>query len=503
MPRGSMPVIVGAGQSINHWDGSGDADLAPSALKLAVEASRRAFEDAGCDLAGQVDTLAVTRTWEDSVPFGYPHGHNENLPGTIARDLNIAPAFACYEREGGQSPQKLVSEMAARIHAGNVEIALVTGGEAFGAGRLSKKKEISIDWSDASDLPFEDRAVEERLLNRTEIKHGMIAPAYFYGLIENAIAHREGRTRTQHRAAMSKLFAEFSIVAESNPFAQFPAHRTEEFLATPSKDNFEFVDPFLKWHVAQDAVNMGAAVLLMSEEKADELGIAQAKRVYLHGSGDAYDSLLSERLVLDRAWAMDIALNRALDAAGKSASDISVFDLYSCFPCAVFCSTSVLGVDWQTDRRALTVTGGLPYAGGPGNNYSLHGIAAIISNLRKTPGSFGLVLANGGWMTKEAAGVYSTERPAEFIPVAPAAVQTELMEINPEPGEGVLESYTVVHGRGGPKQGIAFGKTANGSRFLANADADALVQLREEESQIGRKVTVVTEAEVNTFSFAE
>ena len=69
-------------------------------------------------------------------------------------------------------------------------------------------------------------------------------------------------------------------------------------------------------------------------------------------------------------------------------------------------------------------------------------------------------------MTKEAAGIYSTERPSEFVPVEAPAYQTELMEIDPEPGEGVLESYTVVHGREGPKQGIAFGRTDKGRRFL-------------------------------------
>ena len=199
---------------------------------------------------------------------------------------------------------------------------------------------------------------------------------------------------------------------------------------------------------------------------------------------------------------MDIALSRALDAAGKSADDISIFDLYSCFPCAVFSSTAVLGIDWQNDARPLTVTGGLPYAGGPGNNYSLHGIAAMMPALRDADGAFGLVLANGGWMTKEAAGVYSTERPAKFVSVEPALSQSQLMEIDPEPGAGVLETYTVVHGRDGPKQGIAFGKTESGHRFLANASPEALQQLREEDSQIGRKVTVTTEGEVNTFTFA-
>lgn len=502
MPKGSMPVLVGVGQSVSHWDGSGDPALAPSALKMAVEAAENALADVGQAISAQVDTIAVGRTNEDSVPFGNPHGHNSNLPGTIARDLNISPRFAVYEDTGGQSSQRLVNEMAARIYAGESDVALVVGGEAIGAGKLATKKEIKINWVDSADLPFEDRKSDKRMLTRAEIKHGLIVPAFFYGLFENAIAHREGRTRSQHRAAMAKLFAKFSAVAESNPYAQFPAHRDEMFLATPSPENYEFADPFLKWHMAQDAVNLGGAILLMSEEKADDCGIDPQKRIYLHGGGEADDTQISERLIMDGSWAMDVAISRALDAAKKTAADIDVFDLYSCFPCAVFSSTACLGIDWANDPRPLTVTGGLPYAGGPGNNYSLHGIAAMIPRLRAVPGKFGLVLANGGWMTKESAGIYSTERPREFTPVQPVAQQNELMVINPEPGHGVLETYTVVHGRSGPKQGIAFGRTENGDRFLANADQSALQQLREDSSQIGEKVTVTTAGEVNTFSFA-
>ena len=140
MPKGSMPVIVGAGQSVSHWDGSGDPAHAPSALKMAVEACEAAFKDAGDAVRAAVDTIAVGRTNEDSVPFGHPHGHNENLPGTIARDLNIAPSNAFYEISGGQSSQKLVNEMAARIHAGDSDVAMVIAGEAIGAGRLASKK---------------------------------------------------------------------------------------------------------------------------------------------------------------------------------------------------------------------------------------------------------------------------------------------------------------------------------------------------------------------------
>ena len=63
-----------------------------------------------------------------------------------------------------------------------------------------------------------------------------------------------------------------------------------------------------------------------------------------------------------------LALRTALERAEMSAADIDLFDFYSCFPIAVSNAIAGLGVD-PADPRGLTLTGGLPYFGGPGNSY--------------------------------------------------------------------------------------------------------------------------------------
>lgn len=42
------------------------------------------------------------------------------------------------------------------------------------------------------------------------------------------------------------------------------------------------------------------------------------------------------------------------------------------------------------DSRGLTVTGGPPFFGGAGNNYSMHAIAETVALLRATPGAYGM-----------------------------------------------------------------------------------------------------------------
>lgn len=497
-----LPVLVGVGQSVSHWDGAGGVEGAPSVLSLSTLAARRALDDAaGGGVAGEIDAIAFVRTFEDSIPGSpFPFGRNENLPGTLAREIGASPERLIYSDTGGQSPQKLVSEMAAAIHGGDLDVALVAGGEAIGAAKTARRHGLTLDWADGADGAVEDRGLGDLLLSRREIKHGLVKPPFFYALFETAIAAREGRGRTAQRQAMSALFARFSEVAAANPHAQFPEARTADWLATPGPDNYEFADPFLKWHIAQDAVNQAAAVLMMAEETADRLGVPADKRVYLHGSGAAMDGYISERQRLDGSRAMAIATGRALEQAGLGAEAMAAFDLYSCFPCAVFSACDALGIDWESETRPLTVTGGLPFFGGPGNNYSLHGIVSMVERMRAAPGRHGLVLANGGWMTKEAAGVYSTARPDGFTPAEPQAEPDVPFPLDPDPAGGTIETYTVIHGKAGPEAGIVFARTGSGDRFIARADEALIALLREDASQAGRPVTATTADEVTTAS---
>lgn len=504
MAKGDFPVLVGVGQSLSQWDGTAGPASAPSPLSLMVEASKKALIDTGApDVTGAIDMIAVVRIFEDSVRGApHPHGHNTNLPGTLARDIAASPAHLIYETVGGQSPQALVNEMAAKIFDGEIECALISGSEANRASKGARRHGVDIDWTDGSEAGYEDRGTGPMMLSREEIKHGIIAPAYFYALFENAFAAREGQSRSQRRKAMADLFQPFTTVAANNPYSQFPVEHSVDFLSTPSRENYEYADPFLKWFIAQDAVNQGAAAIVMSSSKADELGIAEDKRIYLHGAGEGSDDFISVRPRLDGSFAMEAAISRALGQAGKTAAEMAHFDLYSCFPCAVFSSAQALGIDWKTDPRPLTLTGGLPFFGGPGNNYSLHGIAEMAVKLRTDAGKFGLVLANGGWMTKEAVGVYSTAKPASFTPVAQYARPAEEIELCSDDCVGKLETFTVTHGKEGPNKGIIFARLPDGRRALANASPAALAILRDDANPAGRTVKITVKGETGTFDFA-
>jgi acetyl-CoA C-acetyltransferase len=147
------------------------------------------------------------------------------------------------------------------------------------------------------------------------------------------------------------------------------------------------------------------------------------------------------------------------------------------------------------DARGLTLTGGLPFFGGAGNNYSMHGIAETVARMRSAAGQFGLVGANGGILSKYSVGVYCTT-PVEWKPGRGAQLQaqvaswpTQSVTENAD-GPGTIETYTVRRDDGRPT-GIVIGRlAADDSRFLATTEDDALIALLIDGDPLGREVRV-------------
>ncbi len=142
-----------------------------------------------------------------------------------------------------------------------------------------------------------------------------------------------------------------------------------------------------------------------------------------------------ERDDLSTSPASIAAMNTALDMAGLTLDDIAFLDFYSCFPIAVFNICDAFGLR-ADDPRGLTVTGGLPYFGGPGNNYSMHAIAEVVDRVRSRPGTFGLVAANGGLMSKYSVGIYATT-PTPWQAGDDARIQRELDSDRPSTSDAM------------------------------------------------------------------
>ncbi|MGE0667830.1 MAG: acetyl-CoA acetyltransferase [Sphingomonadales bacterium] len=505
----STPILIGGGQ---FTEKGVSPDKAHPPMGIAAEAAKAAMADTGLGaaIAPHICTLAMIRIFPDStnrprVAHGF--GRAENPPRAVARRIGANPRNAIYTQVGGNTPQKLVSEMCERIAAGDVSMALIAGAEAIQTTKDAMRQGLSLDWQEEDEGSLEDRGIGGSFVTPHEFAHGIGIPIQTYPLFENVIRRRQGHTVAQHLHAMGELFAPFTRVAAANPYAFYGTERTAGELAKPEGSNRYISFPYPRWMNAMDGVNQGSAVILTSVGKARELGIPQDKWVFVHGVGEAVEKLISFRERLDRAPAMKLSGQKALDMAGKTIADMDFIDLYSCFPSAVEVACDELGLAYD-DPRGLTVTGGLPFFGGPGNSYSLNAIAAMLPKLRRKPGSFGLIGANGGYLSKQGTGIYSTT-PTEgrWERENPSSYQGEIDSLPDAPftetpaGNAIIESYTVVYGKTGPERGIVIGRQSDGTRFVANTPADAAV-LNDlvERDGMGRPGTAVSHEGRNVFT---
>ena len=504
----NTPIIVGVGQITEAVPE--DLNKASSHADLAAKAALEALKDAkGVDLASTIDVIAAVKIFSDSNPVNQATtGRSSNFPRSIGNRIGAKPKQAIYDAVGGDSPQRLVNEYMEKLAKGDCEMVLVVGGEALATVKAAAKQKVQLNWREAVKGQLEDRGISSgKLGTATGFQHQLVMPMQYYGLMENARRGMLGMNLKDYTLEMAAEFSKLSTIATTNKYASFPTAYDTNFLATPSKENPLIIAPYTKRLMANDRVNQGAAILLTTVGKAKELGIGEENWVYLHGYAKTEEPVLLERPNMGQSEAMKQALLVALKNANKTSTDIQHFDIYSCFPIVVSEAKQVLNIS-KEDSRPISQTGGLPYFGGPGNNYMTHGICSLVDTLRKDAGSFGLAYGNGGWMSKHAAAIYSTmptqgQWEAQSMPAYPKQQRMEVTQY-PE-GLATLETYTIHYFKGFPVKAIIVGQLKDTQqRFYATTpmgDTQTVQELAKGDS-LGRTIYVETDAKGNRFAFS-
>ena len=520
MDESRIPILVGSGQITQREP---DPARAMHATDLTAAAAKKAAADAqgGDKLLQALDTIVVLRSFSDtSWRFKSPFGGPTNPPKSIANRIgNNSAKRLIYTHPGGNMPQWSVNRLFEMVTRGEVGAAMICGGEALGTQKAAERAKLKLDWNEDAGCgwategaqkaggSYADWGVAKRGWNDVEDRHRMAGAIFAYPLFENAIRASLKRTVPQHLAATGKLFAHFAAVAKSNPLADRRQGFTAEQIATVSADNPYIGFPYTKLMNSNAFIDQAAAIILTSVAKARELGIPESRWVYLHGCADAHDHwYISDRHNFHSSPAMRIVARETFEMAGMKLADVDKLDLYSCFPSAVQIACKEMGIA-ENDPRGLTVTGGLPYFGGPGNNYVTHSIAQMMDEVRAKPGSKGLVTANGNYVTKQSAGIYSTTPATKpFKPKDPVIYQATIdNDKGPDVaeaanGRATVETYTVMHDRKGPSYAILFGRLDDGRRFIANTPDDAnLLDDMVTRDMIGQAGRVTHKDGLNTF----
>jgi acetyl-CoA C-acetyltransferase len=481
----SAPCIVGVGR--RTWrDHHGDA---PEPLDMCAEVARAAEHDSGCStLLRSVDSIHAVHC----ASWAY-----DDFPCRIAQRLGLDIGYSEMSILAGTSGQRMIIHAAERMLRGESEIAMIIGAEALATKRRLLDIAEQPGWSHPAPGGGQPMVDLSEWTSATELAHQILAPSLTFALLDSARRATTGTDPSVYRTEQAELFATFNAVAAENPHAWLPTRRDAAEIATPTPQNRLISSPYTKYMVAIMTVDMAAAVIVTTHRRANELHIPHDRRIYLRGWSFGRDSThLAERPFLTASPAMAEASRSALRHAQLDLDDINYFDLYSCFPASVAFATDALSLH-ATDPRALTVTGGLPYHGGPSSNYTTHAVAEIVHQLRSS-GGHALVSGVGMHMTKHSWAVYSPT-PGPVEPPDYRAVQARIDCNQPfhveqqldRRASGRIAACSVTHDRiGNPVSAAAIIDLAGRTRAYARSSDPATIALVEHCEPVGLAVSL-------------
>jgi acetyl-CoA C-acetyltransferase len=472
------PVIVGAAQLSVR---SEDPAAAREPLALMEDALRAAAEDAGAPgLLAAADSIRVPQGMHD---YGNP-------AAWLAERLPAPRAETVCGLISGTSVQSLLHDGAREILAGRRDVVLLAGAEAEHSARRVRRAGGEPRRTPRSECaPDRVLGAAPQWQGNPDIAAGLHGAPAIFALFETALRHRLGLGVAEHRARIAALWERFADVAATNPHAWLRRAPRAAEIEAPSEGNRWVAYPYTKLLVANSVVDQAAALILCSAEAARRAGVPESRFVYPVAATEAVVIRhVSERDELDETPALRLVGRRALELAGVEANALDCVDLYSCFPVAVQLAAEALGLPLE---RALTVTGGLTFAGGPLNSYVLHALATSVARLREQPGATGLVSSVGGFFSKHACGVYTSappERPFSWRDLADEARAFPGRELDAGyTGPAEIEAYTIAHGRHGPRAIVAL-RTPEGRRSWARSEDAAVLASLEREDAVGRAV---------------
>ena len=491
-----MPVLVGVGQLTNR---SKDPETKGDPIDYMVECAKRAAEDAGDqDILPQIDSMAIIRVMSRD----YTHE-----PGQVAELLGVKPNDLVYTTDGATLPQILTTRLCDRIARGQSEMGLICAAEAFHSSEKPDWKRLtSADYGKFPFAVFGDRMDHA---TATEKKYGLYFPSIVYPLFANAFRKSQNLTLEDYIWETALLCEKMSKVAQKNEYAWFRDAKSALEISTVTKENRIIHYPFTKFMNAIMNVDQAAALLVISEGKADAFGIPKDKRVYLIGSSEVYDKWhISNRVNYSSAPGLELAFEKAFAEAGTTKEDIEFWDLYSCFPVATQIAIKTLNLPASVTP---TIIGGLPYFGGAGNHYSLHAICEMVRLLRGSPEKKGVVQSLTWHMNKFSVGIYSGTRPEAYELSSAERYKYDIENRFPnrtilEAAQGtfIVETYVVSYNRDGmPVLAVIVANNESGDRLFAVNDGNlALLRSMSTVEPIGKRVNIYHDASsgLNRFS---
>ncbi|CAA0102950.1 Uncharacterised protein [BD1-7 clade bacterium] len=480
----NSPVIVAAAAVSQKITDPQALPAGADAIDLMAQACQQAAASIDCpSLLAAVDQISVPQgLW----PFNNP-------AAAIAQQIG-APAAATLLAKIGVLQQGLISDACRAIESGEKSVCVVAGGEAKYRELIASVNSVELPVRDAQPEPDRVWEPEQELWLESESTAGLGMPVGYYALMDSAWRHKNTLAVDEHRDAVADLYAGFSHIAADNADAWKRKPLSADSIRDASDENPMLAFPYTKRHNTSWNVDQASAVIICSIAKARELGIDEAFWVYPAASTECNQILaVSQRADLGGCLGAEMAGQAALSLAGIDATQLDFIELYSCFPIAMLIYADALGLPRDKD---MTVTGAMPFAGGPLNNFVIQSTAKMIEKLQATPAkgdAKGIVTTVSGMLTKQGFGVYSREP----VPYRFADVTDDVIAVNPPKnvlpnyaGSATIAAATVLYQKNQPERAVIIADLADGSRCLAFSQDAAVMQAVEDGNTVGSAVDI-------------
>lgn len=474
----NRPVVVG----VAAIQQKGNFEELDEALILMDKAAKSAVGDVGNDaIKNYIDEIRVPKGfWKYRDPGKW-----------IAENNNFKKNPTTYVTKIGVLQQNLINEACLKIERGEIEASLIIGGEARYKNLRSKIEKKSFKEKKLEENPDFYIKAKQDLYGDEELEAlGAMAVGY-YAVIETALRKAHNEELSEHKEKVGKQYKLFSDLALKNKNAWADEAFSEEEIIFDSKKNKLMAYPYNKLHCTSWNVNQSAALILCSEKVADKLKVDASKRVYPIASTENNHMIsVQQRPKLYESFGMNYAAKTIKNFINKSEIDIDAYDLYSCFPAAVRMFKDSLEID---DDKPLTVTGSMPFAGGPLNSYVLHSSVAMIERIRTNKISYGLVTGVSGMMTKQSFCVWGKEYKEGFMHSdVTKKVQSEELPLNLSSkldGEGKIVGYTFFKSKDRNLIAVLYLEDDDNHRKVVTSNKLDFIDLLKDQEWVGKRIS--------------
>ena len=468
-------VVIG----ISAIQQKGNFENLDEALHLMDKAVKEALSDSGNELVKDyIDEIRI--------PKGFWRYRD---PGKwIARNNNFKNIPTTYVTKIGVLQQNLINEACQKIETGEINASIILGGEArFKQLRAVIEKKEYFETKLDENPDFYIKAKEDLYGDEELAELGAMAVGY-YATMETAIRKNDGEGIEEHQNNIALMYEEFSKIASENKDGWLNHPYAKEEILETSKKNKMLAYPYNKLHCTSWNVNQSAAIIICSEELANELEIDNKKRVYpISSSENNHMIAIQQRPKLYESLGMTYAANSINKMIERLDIKLDAYDLYSCFPAAIKMFTKSIGLDSEIPK---TVTGSMPYAGGPLNSFVIHSTVKMIQKIRALEVKYGLITGVSGMMTKQSFCIWGKEYKEHFIfddVTERAKLDESPIELsNISEGKGEIIGYTIIEGSENAAKAVLYLDDEKKHRKVVSSMDKNFINLLTEEEWVGK-----------------